>query len=127
MGYFKDIELNNYRNFSKYSIEFSKKCNVLYGNNGSGKTNLLEAISLFSKGRGIRKDKISNIIKKNHEKFLIKADFEHNKIIYNLLSETEKKKERSKKIISVNKDKSKEGLNSFYQLISFLKLEEHIK
>ncbi len=120
MGYFKNINLLNFRNFENFSLELSNECNVLYGNNGSGKTNILEAISLFSKGRGIRKDKIANIIKKNHEKFLIKADFEHNKVIYNLLSETEKTKERSKKIISVNKDKSKEGLNSFYQLISFL-------
>ena len=37
---------------------------MLYGTNGCGKTNLLEAISICSKGRGIRKDKIFNFIKK---------------------------------------------------------------
>ena len=64
MGYFKNINLVNFRNFDNYSLDFSSNCNVLYGKNGSGKTNILESISLFSKGRGIRKDKISNIIKK---------------------------------------------------------------
>ena len=64
MGYFKNINLINFRNFDNFSSEFSENCNVLFGKNGSGKTNLLEAISLLSKGRGLRKDKILNIVKK---------------------------------------------------------------
>ena len=84
MGYFSNIKLNNFRNFENYSLEFSNNCNVFYGKNGSGKTNLLEAISLFSKGRGLRKDKLTNIIKKNQEKFILKSNFNNKKIIYNL-------------------------------------------
>ena len=64
MGYFNSIDLINFRNFEDYSISFSKNCNVFYGKNGSGKTNILEGISLLSKGRGLRKDKFTNIIKK---------------------------------------------------------------
>ena len=64
MGYFNSIDLINFRNFENYSISFSKNCNVFYGKNGSGKTNILEGISLLSKGRGLRKDKFANIIKK---------------------------------------------------------------
>ena len=75
MAYFKNIKLSNFRNFKNLNLDFSKKCNVFYGSNGSGKTNLLEAISIFSKGRGLRKDKIFNFIKKNEEYFSNEANF----------------------------------------------------
>jgi len=120
LGYFKNINLVNFRNFDNYSLDFSSNCNVLYGKNGSGKTNILESISLFSKGRGIRKDKISNIIKKNCEKFIIKSDFRNKEITYNLISETQKTKKIIKKILYVNNDKSKESLIKIYELVPFL-------
>ena len=120
MGYFRNIHLANFRNFDSFKLEFSKNCNVLFGKNGSGKTNLLEAISLFSKGRGLKKDKLSNIIKKNYEKFIIESDFENNNIIYNLISESHEINNRFIKKLSVNNDTSKETLNSLYRLIPLL-------
>ena len=50
----KNIQLNNYRNFEEYSIDFGKETTILIGKNGSGKTNLLLAIKhalsfIFSK------------------------------------------------------------------------------
>ena len=84
MGYFNSIDLTNFRNFKNYSLKFSNNCNIFYGRNGSGKTNILEGISLLSKGRGFRKDKYANIIKKNCEKFKITSDFKSEGIIYNL-------------------------------------------
>jgi len=120
LGYFKNINLVNFRNFDNYSLDFSSNCNVLYGKNGSGKTNILESISLFSKGRGIRKDKISNIIKKNCEKFIIKSDFRNKEITYNLISETQKTKKIIKKILYVNNDKTRESLIKIYELVPFL-------
>ncbi len=97
MGYFKYINLINFRNFENLNIKFSKNCNVFFGNNGSGKTNLLEAISMFSKGRGLRKDKLSNLIKKEEKKFIITANFNYNDITYNLLSESYETENRFKK------------------------------
>ena len=120
MGYFSNIKLNNFRNFENYSLKFSNNCNVFYGKNGSGKTNLLEAISLFSKGRGLRKDKLTNIIKKNQEKFILKSNFNNREIIYNLISETEKINTKTKKVLTVNHDKSIDSLQAFYDIIPFL-------
>ena len=120
MGNFNNIKLVNFRNFENYSMSFSNNCNVLFGKNGSGKTNLLEGISLFSKGRGLRKDKISNIIKKNYDKFSITSHFEHKKIIYNLISETQKINNNVKKILLIDNDKTTQTLNSFYELVPFL-------
>ena len=120
MGYFNNINLINFRNFENYSLSFSNNCNVFYGKNGSGKTNILEGISLFSKGRGLRKDKLSNIIKKNCEKFILKSDFKNEEIIYNLISETENVNNRIKKIFTVNNDKSNDSLQTIYDLTTFL-------
>lgn len=49
------IKLFNFRNYDSYNISFSSKINVIYGSNGIGKTNILEAISLLSPGKGLRK------------------------------------------------------------------------
>ena len=120
MGYFNSIDLINFRNFENYSINFSNNCNVFYGKNGSGKTNILEGISLLSKGRGLRKDKFVNIIKKNCDKFIIKSDFKNEEIIYNLIAETENINNRFKKKLTVNNDKSSDSLELIYDKTPFL-------
>ena len=120
MGYFTNINLYNFRNFDNYSLQFSKNCNVFFGNNGSGKTNLLEAISLLSKGRGLRQDKVSNMVKKNKKEFFIKSNFINDSIFYDLLSKTNETDTRLTKIFTVNNDKSKEGLDNIYSLMPFL-------
>jgi len=120
LGYFNSIDLINFRNFENYSISFSKNCNVFYGKNGSGKTNILEGISLLSKGRGLRKDKFANIIKKNCDRFIIKSDFKSEEIIYNLIAETENINNRFKKKLTVNNDKSSDSLELIYDKTPFL-------
>ena len=119
MGYFKDISFNNFRNFSNFSIDFSNKCNVFFGKNGSGKTNILEGISLFEKGRGFRKEKIENLI--NHQnfnrKFNIYSNFENEENNYNINitnSETNTKK------LSVNNSYEKNSLKYFESLFSII-------
>ncbi len=47
--------MENFRNYRMLDIAVDSKPVVLVGRNGSGKTNVLEAISLLSPGRGIRK------------------------------------------------------------------------
>ncbi len=120
MGFYKNINLINFRNFDNLSLEFTQNCNVFYGKNGSGKTNLLEAISLFSKGRGFRKDKISNMIKTQTKKFIISSNFQNNEIIYNFRNESQKINDNIKKIFTVNCDKTKETHENIYPLTPFL-------
>ena len=38
------IKLLNFRNYENVEISFDEHLNILYGKNGSGKTNLVEAI-----------------------------------------------------------------------------------
>ena len=46
--------LTDFRNYDRLTFEPGPGLNVLTGPNGSGKTNLLEAISLLAPGRGLR-------------------------------------------------------------------------
>jgi DNA replication and repair protein RecF len=46
--------LNNYRNYPALTLDTGGQSVVLTGQNGAGKTNILEAISLFAPGRGLR-------------------------------------------------------------------------
>ena len=49
------LTLTNFRNYAALSIGFSPGAVVFSGDNGAGKTNLLEAISLLTPGRGLRR------------------------------------------------------------------------
>ncbi len=53
----RSLELINFRSHAKSQLEFDGRPLVITGQNGAGKTNLLEAISLFSPGRGLRRAK----------------------------------------------------------------------
>ena len=68
----------------------------------------------------MRKDKFTNIIKKNCDKFIIKSDFKSEEIIYNLIAETENINNRFKKRLIVNNDKSLDSLELIYDKTPFL-------
>ena len=57
----RKLSVSNFRNYSKASLEPSKQMVVLLGNNGAGKTNLLEAISMLSPGRGLRRAQLTQL------------------------------------------------------------------
>lgn len=52
--YISSLSLSNFRNYTAEKIEFSPHTNVIYGDNAQGKTNILEAVYLFSQGRSHR-------------------------------------------------------------------------
>jgi len=49
------LSLTDFRNYAGLSIDLRPGAVVFTGDNGAGKTNLLEAISLFTPGRGLRR------------------------------------------------------------------------
>lgn len=49
------LTLTNFRNYASLAIDLSPGAVVFSGDNGAGKTNLLEAISLLTPGRGLRR------------------------------------------------------------------------
>ena len=48
------LSLQQFRNYPAQDFSFNGRCNVIYGENAQGKTNLLEAIACLSTGRSPR-------------------------------------------------------------------------
>ena len=122
MGYFKNIKLKFYRNFLDSSFEFDKRCNIIIGKNGSGKTNILESLSLLEKGRGFKKEKLNNFINyEMHDKYFhIRATFHHEDIDYTADVFNNDKNERNLKKILVNGSDDSYSLKHFENLLSFI-------
>ncbi len=55
------LTLVNFRNYKYLRLNTDKQFIVLSGENGSGKTNILEAVSFLSQGRGLRNARLSEI------------------------------------------------------------------
>jgi len=49
--YLKKLELRNYRNYNQVNLDFDKNTILILGNNGNGKTNLLESVYYLSTGK----------------------------------------------------------------------------
>lgn len=56
------LSVHNFRNLHAVDIELSPQLNIFYGDNGSGKTSILEAISTLSLGRSFRSRKFKTMI-----------------------------------------------------------------
>ncbi|MDX1738806.1 MAG: AAA family ATPase, partial [Alphaproteobacteria bacterium] len=59
----RKLALASYRNYEQVRLEISDETDivVITGHNGAGKTNILEAISLLTPGRGLRRCKTSEV------------------------------------------------------------------
>ena len=62
------IELTNFRNYSKYKISDLSNLNIIIGNNGIGKTSILESIYICSLARSFKSND-DYVILKNNETF----------------------------------------------------------
>src|SRR3954469_22539183 len=60
--YLDSIEVNNFRNL-RGSISCGPGLNIIYGNNGQGKTNWLEAIHLLSRTKSFRTQRLQETIR----------------------------------------------------------------
>lgn len=57
-----NISIENYRNIKTATLELSPGVNVLHGKNAQGKSNMLEAIYFFARGRSFRGSKEKELI-----------------------------------------------------------------
>ncbi|MDG2321215.1 MAG: DNA replication/repair protein RecF [Rhodospirillaceae bacterium] len=55
------LMLTDFRNYEHLRLELDPRPVVLAGHNGAGKTNILEALSYLSAGRGLRSAKLSDV------------------------------------------------------------------
>ena len=122
------LKLSNYRNHKFLQINPTKNIILITGKNGSGKTNVLESISLFDSNTGFRNAKLSE---------LIRYDLKGPKELFgvNLKVYTENKNfdvgfglkgelDLVKKVISI--DKKKTSLRNFFNIFWVLPQMSHL-
>jgi DNA replication and repair protein RecF len=59
------LALENFRNYAAVSLKLDGRHVCLYGANGSGKTNLIEAVSMLAPGRGLRSADLVDIVRRD--------------------------------------------------------------
>ena len=103
----KNISIRNFRNYSSLDLELNPKINIIYGNNGQGKTNILESIYVLALTKSHRSYIDHNLIKENEDNGIIKGTLKK-EISYNLEIRIDKTKK------SVKIDNKKEPKLSNY-------------
>lgn len=92
------LKLTNFRNYSSLDLDFHKNVNIFIGDNGKGKTNILESIYVLSLTKTNRYGLEDNLIKFNEElakiEGLIRSD--------DLLKKQEIRLSKKKKQIFIN-------------------------
>ena len=71
------LTLYNFKNHSEKKFEFSPQINCFVGNNGAGKTNILDALHYLSVGKSFLGNTDTNNIKKDEDFFTIDAEIQN--------------------------------------------------
>jgi DNA replication and repair protein RecF len=73
--YLKKLSLLNFKNFESQTFEFHDKINCFVGNNGVGKTNVLDAIYYLSFGKSYFNSVASQNIRHHQDFFMIEGSY----------------------------------------------------
>lgn len=76
MSVIQRLNVSGVRNIHQLNIEPSAAVNILYGENGSGKTSVLESVHLLAIGRSFRTNKIDLLINDKEDKAVVFAALE---------------------------------------------------
>lgn len=71
----KQLSLNDFRNLKSITVDFDPRYNIIVGNNGSGKTSLLESINVICQGKSFKTHQLNQCIQHGKKNFLIFAKF----------------------------------------------------
>jgi DNA replication and repair protein RecF len=115
----KDIKLQNFRSYSFKELKTDHPVICIVGTNGSGKTNILEAISLIADKKGIRGVVIEDCIKKDSkDKTIISSTISYDDKDYKVDLFFESKEDKIKR--SLNIDNNKSSLAESFKDITFV-------
>ena len=92
------IELTNFRNYDQLSLDFNPNINIIIGNNGQGKTNILESIYVLSLSKSNRNGQESDLIMFGKDSLNIKGTIIDNELKKRL----EVNIDSNKKKVSIN-------------------------
>jgi DNA replication and repair protein RecF len=91
----KYLYLQNFRNYEQLELKPDKGFLILTGDNGTGKSNLLESIFYLGTGYSFRQVKDDNLLRFGADHFIIRGIVDNNGIDYNI--EVTYRKDKHKK------------------------------
>lgn len=97
--FLKSVNIINFKNIEEAKLNFSEKLNCFTGNNGSGKTNLLDALHYLSFTKSYFNTSDAQVIKHGNNFFVLQGEYERNTASEKIYCGYEKDK---KKIIKRN-------------------------
>lgn len=112
-----NLKIKNYRNFKEINIKLNPFLNIFIGDNGQGKTNLLESIYLCSIGRTFRLNNENELINFDENKSIIEIFINKNNYDLNIELLLEKGKRKTVKINKVKLDKTGEMIGVLNNVI----------
>ena len=62
-SYISTLQLQDFRSFAQATFSFDQKQTLILGDNGKGKTNILESLSLLSTGKSFRGRSLSECVR----------------------------------------------------------------
>ncbi|RAV99369.1 DNA replication/repair protein RecF [Pseudochryseolinea flava] len=84
--YLQKLQLLNFKNYEEIALDFASKVNVLVGRNGSGKTNLLDAIYYLSFTKSAFATSDLHCVRKGESFLMVKAAFKKNNTVFEVSS-----------------------------------------
>lgn len=108
----KSFRAQNFRNIEECSLEFDEKVNILLGENAQGKTNAVEGIYLFARGKSFRRGDEKDLVRFGAEGFSLSICYEdkygENKLDYAVFGRERRRRKNGYKI-----SKASEMIGSF--------------
>lgn len=113
--YINEIKIENFRNIDFMGIFPHKEINVIYGKNGQGKTNLLEAMWLFTGCKSFRNSKDSELVQFEQKNAKISMSFQTELRENNAAIFIDKK--RTANLNGVNLTSPRELIGKYYSVV----------
>ena len=82
--YLTHLEVLGFRNVSRADVDLSSGINLLVGENGAGKTAILEAIYLLGRGRSFRTTQPKQLIRHGDDELVVRAEVDTGQMAHRL-------------------------------------------
>ena len=105
-NHINSIRVRSFRSHNDIELSPGKSSVLIVGKNGVGKTSILEALSIFSHGKGIRNAKFYDMIKNDKDSFLVDISLSTSGDFSWCYKTSYSKKSRSRKILINDKEVS---------------------
>jgi DNA replication and repair protein RecF len=96
------LSLKDFRSYPDLTIEPDSRPVVLTGQNGAGKTNLLEAVSLLAPGRGLRRARTSDLDRRDGGAWSVAARVLHDDVMHHVGTGRATDGGRERRVVRIN-------------------------